>query len=231
MLSVVLLPKASICCVVSSPLQAPGEQPQRTFSKVLSSTTGGQSNQGADKERATFPSWRDCWDLLEGVQLVNEHSRAESGLESVINCHKTSESKYIGGTHVCPRDGPRKRGSAQPNPHRNGEEQLAASKQDDVAPKKTCIPGATRGANATTSSHPKCLAAGAGTAECPWPWSWSSALVPAHRRCTRAVGTQPVKALLLMSSTVVMKRTGHISLAGCLPFPPSTNTVGLEVLE
>lgn len=42
---------------------------------------GGQSNEEADKECVTFPSCRDCWDLLEGIQLVNEHSRAESGLE------------------------------------------------------------------------------------------------------------------------------------------------------
>lgn len=120
LLSVILHAKAKhlLASVFSAaPLRAPGEQPQQTSSKVLPSTAGGQSNQGPDNERVTFPSQRDCWDLLEGIQLINEHSRAESGLESVINCHKTSKSEYIGGTRVCPRDGPRKRGSAPPNPY------------------------------------------------------------------------------------------------------------------
>lgn len=85
---------------------APAEQPQQICAQVLPRTPRGQSNQGSDKERATFPSWRDCWDLLEGIQLVNEHSEAEPGLESVINCHKMSESEYTGGTRVCPREGP-----------------------------------------------------------------------------------------------------------------------------
>lgn len=55
----------------------------------------GDNNQEGDKERVTFPLWRDCWDLLEGIQLVNEHSRVESGLELVINYHNTSKSEHI----------------------------------------------------------------------------------------------------------------------------------------
>lgn len=74
---------------------------------------GGKKQSGSRKERMTFPSWRDCWDLLEGIQSVNEHSRAESGLELVISYHKTSKSEYIGEIHVCPRDGLRRRELAQ----------------------------------------------------------------------------------------------------------------------
>lgn len=106
-------PQGSTCCVVSSPLLVPGEQPQWISSKVLPSTVRGKSNQEADKELMTFPSWRDCWDLLEGIQLVNKHSRAESGLELLISYHKTNKSEYIGEIHVCPRDGLRRREFAQ----------------------------------------------------------------------------------------------------------------------
>lgn len=105
-------PQGRACCAASGPLQLQDGSPRGFSSKVLPSTMGGQSNEEADKECMTFPSCRDCWDLLEGIQLVNEHSRAESGLELVIN-YKTSKGVYIGETHVCLRDGLRKREFAQ----------------------------------------------------------------------------------------------------------------------
>lgn len=124
------------CCVASSPLLVPGEQPQWISSKVFPSTMGRKSSQEADKECMTFPSWRDCWDLLEGIQLVNEHSRAESGLELVISYHKTCESEYFAEIHVCPRDGLRRREFAQ-QIHTEMERSSwqPTSKQDYVDPR------------------------------------------------------------------------------------------------
>lgn len=199
LLSIIMHPQGSICCVVSSPLLVPGEQPQRIFSKVLPSTAGGQSNQEADKECMTFPSRRDCWDLLEGIQLVNEHSRAESGLELVINYHKTSEGEYIGETHVCPRDGLRRRESAQqaPTEMEKGSWQ-PTSKQDDVDPRKM---------HNTRSKHHNWPPS---QVSCTRNWlSWKPLALELVLRAdpspAQAAQAQPVNTLLLMSKTGAMK--------------------------